>query len=176
MTVLRQPVWTTPITWTDAQPLDEDTLNEQLRNNQLFLKQGHLSIRTNMPSGDYTTTSSSFALVNSSVVASLTIETPANMYVSLHVPYEHSVATAAIYFDLFDGAVYLSSGTGTPLAEGLGLCRAVVANRGRIFSRMLHIGLKDPGTYSWKLYWATSAATAKIPYSEHPIQIALWAH
>lgn len=171
MPVVREAVWTPPVTWANNTPLDEDTLNEQVRNNLLFLKSGHLNIATSYPSSDITTTSGTLASTGLSI--SLTLEAEADLFLGFSIPYEHTNGAGLITFDWFTtvGNVYVSSGTGTAAPTGFAQLRSVTAAGGRLWSGVVNLGRFAAGNYPYTLRWATNTGTAKIPRSQHPVQL-----
>ena len=178
MPVVRQAVWTTPVTWNDAQELDEDTLNEQIRNNLLFLKSGHFSHVTysiDDALGAYTIDlADGWEDVDATnLVVALTLEVTTNLYLGYTIPIEHSTGAAGTYIDFHDGTNYLSTGTTSPPASGLNGVRVQNNNRVETLSGIVPIGPKAPGLYTYTLRWQTSANTATIDLDKHNCQLWL---
>jgi len=178
--VARLPVWTTPITWDDNQELDEDTLNEQIRNNLLFLKEGHFALTQIHPDdgiGPFTHGAGAglWEEVDSVVAVTLTLETAANLFLGFNIPLLPSGSNRTMAIDFFDGTNYASSQTPTPDTDGIAFDRwSSTANFTETASMMLHLGPSAAGTYTYTMWWNCGVNGGySLPLDVFPMQLWL---
>lgn len=110
--------WTTPITWANLDPITETKLNQQLRDNMLWLKSPAKGMVTIRNVANVTVTSTSFVAVDD---AQFTIDADfTGGDISLEFNGTLSPQTVQAYFDvLIDGTTFASSMTATALTNGL---------------------------------------------------------
>jgi len=161
----RLAVWTTPIVWTDGQLLDEDTMNEQVRNNLLFLKEGQLSVVKFHPTDGWATPAytvnaaeSAVAVDSNKLTVGITVETTARLFFCCRLPTRHTSSGLSVnYFVLRDKVTgeYVSTGTTTQNQQAW-VVPTHSSGADATFSVFVALGLKDPGRYDYDLYWRTA--------------------
>jgi hypothetical protein len=149
--------WTTPKTWVEGYLVDEDDLNEQLRDNLDALKEPPTDSYVCDEASDYTTTSTSFVDVDATNLSLTITTTGGDVMVGFFGTVEHSAASSnAIRFDVdLDGSVI---GGDAGLA---GMNFSVSDQRLTVSFVYLVTGL-SAGTHTFKLQWETASATATL--------------
>jgi hypothetical protein len=152
--------WTTPMTWAQAL-VTEDDLNEQIRDNLLFLFDPTEDHNTGDKGSNYTTTSTSFAAVDTAGGDDLRLViTPQgeDLEIEFDCSIAHSAANSRVYFNFYIDGVAVVDGDGLQVmtaSSGVGVGAQPV------HVRWIARGLSLT-SHTIDVYWKTSAGTATM--------------
>lgn len=155
--------WTNPITWVFKQVWSATLFNEQIRDNFNYLKNRPYDLAL-LGSSNQGSISTTWVKVTNSELQVI-LPTTAVLEFQWRVIFTHTLTTGALRLDILDvdTGLYLSSGTTTPVSNGLG---AVVGSNA-VGSAVNNVGWAlaigvPAGTHNYELWVSASAATATI--------------
>ena len=167
--------WTVPITWQAATALEEDTLNEQVRNNSLFLKATPLAIVLSRTQGSNPSTSSgTYALVSSFFTLNFTLPYESRVILGATVPVQNSSNPGRSEFDWFDGVNYVASGAPTSTVKSYAVQSDLAAGVPYTVTMLTHLGVLAAASYTYELHWRVTTGTVTIPAMTQPVSLFAW--
>jgi hypothetical protein len=166
--------WTAPRTWLLLEQITATYLNEQVRDNLDYLFNRPRSIIDIANGSNINVTSTTFAAVDDNQFT-VELET-AGGDVELNLRLQVSVpANAVVAIDfLIDNTNYVSSGTSTPLTNGISTVpQTTAAVVGTTNVRAVVQGL-SAGVHNFKLRMRTSTGTAVVTLANILTQLSAW--
>lgn len=155
--------WTDPKTWLEGEKLTADEINEQLRDNLIWLFEKNYDMVQVSGVSDYQTTSltpvtNGVLILNINKVRDDTVLRFGGTW-SVY----SNIASAFIYFDIrMDNSIYLSSGTTTPAAAALLRYQQDTANVVSQISLEAWIDNIDAGLHKFELMWYVGSGTGTM--------------
>jgi hypothetical protein len=167
--------WVDPKTWLEGEKLKADEVNEQVRDNLIWLFEKNYDIVQVTGVSDYQTTSTSAAVVAAALQLQLSKavdETVLRFGMTLSA--YNSSASAFITFDIrMDSNIYLSSGTTTPATNGLVRYQQDTASIGSQITMDAWVDNVDSGLHIFELVWWVSAGTGTINVTNTIAQVSV---
>ncbi len=148
--------WTTPHTWIDGEALEEDIMNEQIRDNFNFLKDRPSNTRNINEGANYTTALTNFDDVDPTNL-SLTITTEGgDVWVGFTGSISNSTINTYVHFDLeVDGVRFAGD-------DGIIVEQINPANNVSTIGFIILIDTLAAAAHTFKLQWKVSAGTATM--------------
>lgn len=155
--------WSEPITWTFGQPLSASVMNQEIRDNLIYLKRRPIDLFEYM-SGDFTvpTDASVFSYLTGFEV-SLIVEGYADLLVTASFSARSNVANAGVFFDIYhvEENVFLSTGTSSTTTYGLGGVNTPTGATAHAVNLTRYV-LNKTGTNTFRLYGRTALTATGI--------------
>jgi glycogen debranching enzyme len=168
--------WTPPKVFEETNNVNSTVLNQYLSDNDRYLFRRPRHIINLRDTGNFTTTSSSFVVVDSTTLRlSVTVQAEADYRIWLNGGFNvnNSNIRQTKWDILQDNTTYLSSGTGTALTNGLSLITNSATSSGRNLVHLDHvIENLSAGTHFFDLYYAISASTLVL-YTNPRLQFGI---
>jgi hypothetical protein len=164
--------WTNPHKRLEGEKLKADEMREQFTNNLTWLFQKNFDIVQASGVSDYQTTSTTPVVMG---VMTCTLKKASDdtvIRVGFTASAYNSASTNFLFFDvLIDGAIYASSGTGTPDADGLVRYQQSGNAVPSQISLEAYIDNVSAGIHTFTMVWWTSAGTATINVTNTIVQM-----
>lgn len=155
--------WTNPITWVYKQIFTSAIFNEQIRDNLEYLKSRPLTVATIGTTNQTGITTSWVKVTNSDLQIILPVA--GVLMFGWRLTFTHTVASSTLSLDIYDtnNSVYLSSGTGTPSAQGVMRvpAHATIGQSNCLSGVYIHQGV-TAATHNYELRVLAGAASATL--------------